>query len=151
MATNRDKLMSILKERFPDMWMKTGVGTFGSEGGIWTGEGSMTIEKFVMDDKTEEFEEPIFEYDAEKRMSQLRHDYNTIEPYFADVKIIKSEYLATKTHQTISKLKFTSIDKASKYFENLAFKLGGTLNVKTGHINFSIPGKEYDMYFKINL
>lgn len=71
MATNREKLMGILAEKFPKMWMKESEQFDGRGGGIWTGEGSFVLEKFVMDDKHEEFEEPIFEYDADNSIYEM--------------------------------------------------------------------------------
>lgn len=73
MATNREKLMGILAEKFPKMWMKTTEEFNGHTGGIWTGEGS-SVDENLIDEETndvETFDVPIFNFDADNTIYEM--------------------------------------------------------------------------------
>lgn len=54
---NREELIEILRREYPKMWTKFGEQFNGSDGAIWTGEGSMTKEDY-----------PLFDYNSDSSL-----------------------------------------------------------------------------------
>lgn len=71
--TNREKLMELLKQQFPKMWMKTSEEFADSfVGGIWTGENSYDNEELPMFDyHSEDYKEILYVMGVRKTLADL--------------------------------------------------------------------------------